>query len=81
MFTFVTVWNLFALQGLPDWRVTWAEFTRGLSFRLPPEAGEGVSPVATALAAFGIIGVGATELVAYPYWCLESVVYSAIFSA
>ena len=71
MFTFVTMWNLFALQSLPEWRVTWAEFTRGLSFRLPPESGAGVSPVATALAAFGIIGVGATELVAYPYWCLE----------
>ena len=71
MFTFVTMWNLFALQGLPEWQVTWAELRRGLSFRLPPEADAGVSPVATALAAFGIIGVGATELVAYPYWCLE----------
>ena len=70
-FTIVTVWNLFALQSLPEWRVTWAEFTRGLSFRLPPEAIAGVSPVATAMAAFGIIGVGASELVAYPYWCLE----------
>ena len=70
MFTFVTVWNLFALQGLPEWRVTWAEFSRGLSFRLPPEATAGVSPMATAMAAFGIIGVGATELVFYPYWCL-----------
>ena len=27
--------------------------------------------MATALATFGIIGVGAAELVAYPYWCLE----------
>jgi hypothetical protein len=25
----------------------------------------------TALATFGIIGVGANELIAYPYWCLE----------
>jgi Mn2+/Fe2+ NRAMP family transporter len=25
----------------------------------------------TALATFGIIGVGAAELLAYPYWCLE----------
>ena len=23
------------------------------------------------MAAFGIIGVGADELIAYPYWCLE----------
>ena len=28
-------------------------------------------PVATALATFGIIGVGASELIGYPYWCLE----------
>jgi Mn2+/Fe2+ NRAMP family transporter len=41
-----------------------------LSFRLP-DASEGVSPLATALATFGIIGVGASELIAYPYWCLE----------
>ncbi len=27
--------------------------------------------MATALATFGIIGVGATELVMYPYWCIE----------
>ena len=71
-FTIVTVWNLCALQGLPEWRVTWAEFSRGLSFRLPPQGSTaGVSPMATAMAAFGIIGVGASELVAYPYWCLE----------
>ena len=71
MFTFVTVWNLFALQGLPDWRVNWAELKRGLSFHLPPPSVTGTSPMATALAAFGIIGVGASELIAYPYWCLE----------
>ena len=42
------------------------------SFRLPPALeGAARSPLATALAAFGIIGVGATELIAYPYWCLE----------
>ena len=33
--------------------------------------GKAFSPLATALATFGIIGVGATELIAYPYWCLE----------
>ncbi len=27
--------------------------------------------MATSLAAFGIIGVGATELIQYPYWCME----------
>src|SRR5262249_6297940 len=33
--------------------------------KLPPAA------IAAAFAAFGITGVGASELYAYPYWCLE----------
>jgi Mn2+/Fe2+ NRAMP family transporter len=41
----------------------------GLKFSLP--SGSGTKGLATALATFGIIGVGASELVAYPYWCLE----------
>ena len=43
------------------------ELKRGLSFGFP----EGNKPLITALATFGIIGVGASELLAYPYWCLE----------
>jgi Mn2+/Fe2+ NRAMP family transporter len=38
---------------------------------LPSASGGDARPIATALATFGIIGVGAAELVAYPYWCLE----------
>jgi Mn2+/Fe2+ NRAMP family transporter len=64
-FTFVTIGNLIHLQTLPEWRVSWSELVDGMSFRLP-ETG-----LATALMAFGIIGVGATELIQYPYWCLE----------
>ena len=37
----------------------------GLSFQLP------AAGLATAIAVFGITGVGATELVMYPYWCVE----------
>lgn len=66
MFTLVTILNLIMLQSMPDWRVTWAELAEGMSFQIPPGAG-----LATALAAFGIIGVGATELIQYPYWCIE----------
>lgn len=65
-FTLVTVLNLLYLQFLPEWRVSWAEIKQGLSFSVPPGKG-----MAVALAAFGIIGVGATELIQYPYWCLE----------
>ncbi len=69
-FTFVTIGNFVSLQFTQQWHLSGAEILRGLSFGFP--SGEaGVRPVATALAAFGIIGVGAAELVAYPYWCLE----------
>ena len=69
-FTVLTVLNLFLLQGQPDWRVSLAEFWSGLMPSLPTATKE-VNPIGTALATFGIIGVGAAELVVYPYWCLE----------
>ena len=73
LFTFITVVNVIALQSYPGWAVGWPEIGDGLSFRLPPATGEqsSLAPLTTALAAFGIIGVGATELISYPYWCLE----------
>jgi Mn2+/Fe2+ NRAMP family transporter len=42
-----------------------ADLAGGLSFQLP------AAGLATAIAVFGITGVGATELVQYPYWCVE----------
>lgn len=69
-FTLLTIGNLFFLQQQPEWRVRFSEFVSGLSFQLPA-AGEGSRPIRTALATFGIIGVGAAELIVYPYWCLE----------
>jgi hypothetical protein len=62
--------NVLALQSTEHWRISAADLWEG--FRLGfPAAHEGLSPLATALATFGIIGVGATELIAYPYWCIE----------
>ncbi len=69
LFTLITLANLYLLQGEPEWRVGWSEFVSGLKFGFPE--GTSGTPVGTALATFGIIGVGAAELVAYPYWCLE----------
>ena len=71
-FTLITLVNLVVLQSEPAWAVQWSDLRDGMRFRLPPVV-EGLvrSPLATALAAFGIIGVGANELIAYPYWCLE----------
>ncbi len=71
LFTLITVITLMMLQ-LTDWGVTGSEFSQGLQFKLPPtDASSAINPITTALAAFGIIGMGAGELLMYPYWCLE----------
>jgi len=44
--------------------ITPSDIALGLSFQLPDS-------FIVAFAAFGIIGVGASELIYYPYWCLE----------
>ena len=64
-FTLITILNLIQLQSLPEWRVSGQDVIAGMSFKFPDTG------LATALMAFGIIGVGATELIQYPYWCLE----------
>ena len=72
-FTMVTVVNVAMLQRNYYWAIGWTDLVDGFRFQLPP-TGAGASQetsVATALATFGIIGVGANELLAYPYWCLE----------
>lgn len=72
LFTFVTVANVVAIQWIRTWAISPQDVLDGLSFRLPPQHASGSqTALATALKTFGIIGVGATELVAYPYWCLE----------
>jgi len=70
MFTFITVGNVLSLQSTTTWHLSWSDLLEGLSFRLPAKSGD-VDPMRTALATFGIIGVGASELIAYPYWCME----------
>jgi manganese transport protein len=64
LFTFLTICAAGVLLRRPD-AVTMADLATGLSFHLP------AAGLATAMAVFGITGVGATELVQYPYWCVE----------
>ena len=63
-FTVMTVGCTVILFKLPEY-FSVADVVTGLSFHLPE------SGIATAVAAFGITGVGGTELVMYPYWCIE----------
>ena len=69
-FTFITLGNVYSLQMTEQWHIPLSEWIRGMSFGLPRDV-DGKSSLATALATFGIIGVGATELISYPYWCIE----------
>ncbi len=62
-FTVCTVGAVGALQFTP-FAVTGADLAEGFSFKLPPS-------FTVAFAAFGVIGVGASELIYYPYWLLE----------
>jgi manganese transport protein len=63
-FSLLTVCAAFVLLRRPE-AITMADLAGGLSLQLP------AAGLATAIAVFGITGVGATELVQYPYWCVE----------
>jgi hypothetical protein len=76
-FTLMTVLAVILLQMDPTWAISPAELVSGVIPSVPPETG-GRSPLTTALAALGIIGVGASELMFYPYWCLEKGYATAI---
>ena len=62
LFTVLTVLAAMVLMGCRDFSV--AEWPEGC-VQLPPAG------LAMAVAVFGITGVGASELVMYPYWCVE----------
>jgi Mn2+/Fe2+ NRAMP family transporter len=51
--------------------VRWADIQDGFSLKVLKVLDENKLAVAAAFGAFGITGVGASELYAYPYWCLE----------
>ncbi|WP_165229082.1 Nramp family divalent metal transporter [Aquisphaera insulae] len=62
--TLFTVCSVVILQWT-RFRITVPDLAQGFTFTFPAAA------VALAFSAFGITGVGASELVAYPYWCIE----------
>ena len=69
-FTLITILNLFALQSHEAWAIKMDDILHGLSFSFP-DSEDGNSTLLTAIATFGIIGVGASEILVYPYWCTE----------
>ena len=64
VFTLLTMSCAVLLFKHPEY-FSWTEVISGLSFHLPQGG------FVTAVTVFGVTGVGATELVTYPYWCIE----------
>jgi manganese transport protein len=62
-FTVSAVISVAVLQST-QYQITASQLWGGLQFDLPDS-------FTVAFAAFGVIGVGASELIYYPYWCLE----------
>ena len=63
LFTAFTILAVFALYQTP-YAITSEQLVSGMRFQLPDN-------FTVAFAAFGVVGVGASELIYYPYWCLE----------
>lgn len=63
LFTMTTLFAVIALAWTP-YAIDSSQLAQGMSFHLTDD-------FTTAFGAFGIIGVGASELIYYPYWCLE----------
>ncbi len=64
VFTLSTITALFVLR-YTEFSFSWSDIYEGLKFKFPPTI------VAVAFGAFGITGVGADEIIAYNYWCIE----------
>jgi Mn2+/Fe2+ NRAMP family transporter len=66
LFTLMTIVCVALLPAVGH-PVHWNDVASGLKFTIPDSR----TAVMAAVAMFGITGVGAAELVAYPYWCIE----------
>jgi manganese transport protein len=64
VFTITTITAVVALR-YTEFSISWDNLKQGLQFTIPVEY------LAIAFGAFGITGVGADEIIAYNYWCLE----------
>lgn len=69
-FTALVVLNVYWLQSKAEFAFSAEEFWTGM-VPFGSETENWKESTYAALATFGIIGVGAAELVTYPYWCLE----------
>ncbi len=67
LFTATSLLIGLSLQGTELYAIRGSDLLSGLRFAIP----DGKNGLNLAIAAFGVTGVGATELVWYSYWCME----------
>ncbi len=67
LFTMASLLIGLSLQGTELYAIKGSDLMSGLRFAVP----EREDWLNLAIGAFGVTGVGATELVWYPYWCME----------
>ena len=70
LFTMLTIYTVVSLQ-FTTYATSAQDLLGGFSFTLPTDPVHRQAALAAGLTMFGITGVGASELIAYPYWCLE----------
>ena len=63
-FTVLTLMAAVLLLRMPQY-FSWSALATGFTFKMPTKG------FSTAVAVFGITGVGASDLFMYPYWCVE----------
>ncbi len=64
VFSIFTLFCAVMIKWTP-YSITPSDIMEGFKFHIPKGG------LVTSMAVFGIVGVGATELIMYPYWCLE----------
>ncbi len=65
----VAIGYVVLLQSEAAWHARYSEWIDGFSLGWP--VGNPFAALSLAFGTFGILGVGAAELIAYPYWCQE----------
>ncbi len=73
MVAFFSAFTICAVGALywTDYAIGWSDISAGFAFRLGKPGATTIESFTTAFGCFGVIGVGASELIYYPYWCLE----------
>lgn len=67
LFTVLTLACVVLLPFNEEYAFGWGNVASGLTFHIPADK----AVILAAIAMIGITGVGASELIAYPYWCIE----------